>query len=79
MDDQAAVSNKALSEIVAKSLDKVVSQFTAALKDTQDYIKRSFEQIIDAPPNDMETSHAATQPSAPPHFHGRNAIGAVDE
>ena len=69
-------SNRAISEIVAESLDKVVGQFTAALKDTQDFIKRSFEQIADAPTSDMETSHGAIQPT---HVNGRNAVEAVDE
>jgi len=72
-------SNKALSEIVTESLDKVVGQFTAALKDTQDFIKQSFEQIVDAPAGDMETSHAATQPNTSTHVNGRNAVEAVDE
>jgi len=76
-DNQAMGSTKAISDL---ALDKVVGQFSAALKDTQDFIKKSFEQIVDAPTTDMDTSRpTVNKPNISHHSTGRSAINAVDE
>ena len=45
----ALPNSRCVTNIVSQSLSKVVEQFNAVMKDTRDYVKKAFEEIINAP------------------------------
>jgi len=70
-----------ISSIISDALNKVVSQFTDALKETKAFIKTSIEEIVDAPTSMMDsTQQSEDQPaSTSKPSKGQDVIAAVDE
>ena len=73
-------NSRSVTDIVSESLGKVVEQFNAAMKDTRDYVKKAFEEIIDAPTaSGMDTTSESVRRTIPVTACSSDAVEVVDE